>query len=243
MCFTALLAEIKEISEKKRKEDDVLLAIAAGNRRPIIPNLEFEYPDPDIHEDLYQLIKYSCGEVCTTEQLDKVMKIWTTFLEPMLGVPSRPQGAEDTEDVVKAKNHTVKSGAATVGESDLSPGGGATATNPKQSNPSRNGDESIPPEQSSSCRAWPVNGDNGVKEDSHHDAEHIAHKSDHFCNTSQHGKVQVNASMADELSGVGKQDNSNERLVNSNALLASGMEQSNARINIENTAGLQNALN
>ncbi|KAK4598272.1 hypothetical protein RGQ29_015659 [Quercus rubra] len=235
----ALLAEIKEISEKKRKEDDVLLAIAAGNRRPIIPNLEFEYPDPGIHEDLYQLIKYSCGEVCTTEQLDKVMKIWTTFLEPMLGVPSRPQGAEDTEDVVKTKNNAVKTGAASVGEGDLSPGGGgATAVNSKQSNPSRNGDENIPPEQSSSCRAWQVNGDNGVKEDSSLDAERIARKSDTFCGTPQQGKAQVNASMADEISGVSKQDNSNERFVNSNASLVTAVELSNGRTNIENTSGL-----
>lgn len=247
MWFTALLAEIKEISEKKRKEDDVLLAIAAGNRRPIIPNLEFEYPDPDIHEDLYQLIKYSCGEVCTTEQLDKVMKIWTTFLEPMLGVPSRPQGAEDTEDVVKTKNNAVKTGAASVGEGDLSPaagaGAGATAVNSKQSNPSRNGDENIPPEQSSSCRSWQVNGDNGVKEDSSLDAERIARKSDTFCSNPQQGKAQVNASMADEISGVSKQDNSNERFVNSNVSLVTAVELSNGRTNIENTSGLQNAVN
>ncbi|XVE84974.1 hypothetical protein DITRI_Ditri17bG0054700 [Diplodiscus trichospermus] len=159
----ALLVEIREISEKKRKEDDVLLAIAAGNRRPIIPNLEFEYPDPEIHEDLYQLIKYSCGEMCTTEQLDKVMKIWTTFLEPMFGVPSRPQGAEDTEDVVKANNN-VKNGSASVGESEESPGGGAAVMNSKHSNPFRNGDESIAPEQSSSSRYWLLNGDNGIKQ-------------------------------------------------------------------------------
>ena len=82
---TALLDKIKEIREKKRKDDDVL-AIAAGNRRPIIPHMEFEYSDSGIHKDLYQLIKYSCSEVCTTEQRDKVMKIWTTFLEPMLWV-------------------------------------------------------------------------------------------------------------------------------------------------------------
>ncbi|KAM7468597.1 hypothetical protein LguiB_016159 [Lonicera macranthoides] len=85
----ALLTEIKEISEEKSKEDDMLEAFTGGNRRPIIPDLVYEYPDSDIHEDVYQLIKFSCGEVCTTEQLDKVMKIWTTFLEPMLGIPSR----------------------------------------------------------------------------------------------------------------------------------------------------------
>ncbi|TKY58570.1 Paired amphipathic helix protein Sin3 4 [Spatholobus suberectus] len=47
----ALLAEIKEIREKKHKENDVLLAIAAGNRQPIIRHSEFVYPDAEIHED------------------------------------------------------------------------------------------------------------------------------------------------------------------------------------------------
>lgn len=231
----ALLAEIKEISEKKRKEDDVLLAIAAGNRRPIIPNLEFEYPDPDIHEDLYQLIKYSCGEVCTTEQLDKVMKIWTTFLEPMLGVPSRPQGAEDTEDVVKTKTHAVKSAPGSAGESEGSPRAGTTVVNSKQLNLCRNGDESIPPEQSSSCRTWPANGDNGNKEDSSVDVDRA--RKDEPSSAAGHGKLQIHVSTADETSGVNKQDHPSERLGNSNTSHATGVEQSNGR-NVEDTSGL-----
>ncbi|XWS68918.1 hypothetical protein CRYUN_Cryun04dG0134600 [Craigia yunnanensis] len=229
----ALLAEIKEISEKKRKEDDVLLAIAAGNRRHIIPNLEFEYPDPEIHEDLYQLIKYSCGEMCTTEQLDKVMKIWTTFLEPMFGVPSRPQGAEDTEDVVKAKNNTIKNGSASVGESEGSPGDRVVSMDSKHSNPSRSGDEIIPPEQSSSCRSWLLNGDNGVKQDC------VGHKNDSSCDAPQQDRMQqVNPANGDEISGVSKQASSSERLVNSNASLVARVEQSNGRTSIENTSGL-----
>ncbi|XP_028796665.1 paired amphipathic helix protein Sin3-like 4, partial [Neltuma alba] len=211
----ALLAEIKEISEKKHKEDDVLLAIAAGNRRPIIPNLEFEYPDPDIHEDLYQLIKYSCGEVCTTEQLDKVMKIWTTFLEPMLGVPSRPQGAEDTEDVVKAKHNSVKGGTgnASFGGSDSSPVVVANVMNSRQLNTSGNGDESISLEKSNS-------------------------KTETLDYSKRHEATHVNSSMHDEVSVANKQGHSNERLANVNASMASGMEQSNGRTNIDNASGL-----
>ncbi|XP_044489131.1 paired amphipathic helix protein Sin3-like 4 isoform X3 [Mangifera indica] len=233
----AMLAEIKEISEKKRKEDDTLLAIAAGNRRSIVPHLEFEYPDPDIHEDLYQLIKYSCGEMCSIEQLDKVMKIWTTFLEPILGVPPRPQGAEDTEDVVKAKNHPVKSHTASVGDSDGSPDGPATVTNSKRANPSRKGDESIPPEQSSSSRAWLPNGDHGVKEDGS-ETDHTARKSDNFCDSSEQDKVQSNVVMADETSRINKQASINEHLVNTNASPATGADQSNGRTNLENMSGL-----
>ncbi|XP_077222252.1 paired amphipathic helix protein Sin3-like 4 [Tasmannia lanceolata] len=150
----ALLAEIKEINEKKCKEDDVLLAIAPRNSRSIIPNMEFEYTDFDIHEDLYQVIKYSCGEVCTTmEQLDKVMRIWTTFLEPMLGIPPRPHGLEDTDVVVKAKNHVVKSSLAGIGESD---------DIPVEQNPVANGVDGIPVEQPSSCRGRLVNNGESV---------------------------------------------------------------------------------
>lgn len=223
----ALLAEIKEISEKKRKEDDVLLAFAAGNRRPILPNLEYEYLDPEIHEDLYQLIKFSCGEV-TEQQSDKVMKIWTTFFEPMLGVSSRPQGAEDTEDAVKAKNHSSKSG-----DSEGNPiCGGAIVIN-KHSNLSRNGDESIPAEQSSSCRTWLPNGDNGNKENGSPDVDQIPRKGDTSCSTVQHDKMQNNLASADATSIVGKQTTSNERLVNSTTSLPTGAELSNGRTNME----------
>ncbi|KAJ0256288.1 Histone deacetylase interacting domain-containing protein [Hirschfeldia incana] len=127
----ALLAEIKEISEKSRGEDDALLALAAGNRRTVCSNMSFDYPDPDLHEDLYQLIKYSCGEMCSTEQLDMVMKVWTEFLEPMFGVPSRPQVAEDREDAVKTTtNQSLKSGDVSEG----SPQNGANVASSVRSN-------------------------------------------------------------------------------------------------------------
>ncbi|KAJ7953703.1 Paired amphipathic helix protein Sin3-like [Quillaja saponaria] len=233
----ALLVEIKEISEKKRKEDDVLFAIAAGNRRPIIPNLEFEYPDPDIHEDLYQLIKYSCGEVCTTEQLDKVMKIWTIFLEPMLGVPPRPQGAEDTEDAVKAKNNSVKCGTASVAESEGSPGV-AAVMNLKQLNSSRNGDETVLQEQYSSCRPMQTNGDSRINEDFCPDADHSARKNETLCYSGHHSKMHLDASTANEVSEVNKKDDSNERLVYNNTSVTSGTEQSNGITNTEKASGL-----
>ncbi|KAG2322315.1 hypothetical protein Bca4012_056906 [Brassica carinata] len=137
----ALLAEIKEISEKKRGEDGALLALAAGNRRTICSNMSFDYPDPDLHEDLYQLIKYSCGEMCSTEQLDKVMKVWTEFLEPMFGVPSRPQVAEDREDAVKTtSNQNFKSSDASEGSLQ----NGATVASTVRSNgPRKAAGESI----------------------------------------------------------------------------------------------------
>ncbi|KNA15721.1 hypothetical protein SOVF_095600 isoform A [Spinacia oleracea] len=195
----ALLAEVKEISEQKCKEDDVLLAVAAGNRRPIIPHMEFEYPDTELHEDLYQLMKYSCGEVCTAEQLEKVMKIWTAFLEPVLGVPARAQGAEDSEDAIRAKNEASKTDGPATGESDRSPSGGAATRK----------HESSPPEQSSSG--------NHAKDEGYPDAS-----------SSGLHQVRSQSNVIDEF-GLGKQTTSNERLTASNPSLPSGVEQFHGR--------------
>ncbi|XP_077237908.1 paired amphipathic helix protein Sin3-like 3 [Tasmannia lanceolata] len=206
----ALLAEIKEINEKKCKEDDVLLAIAAGNRRPIIPNMEFEYTDLGVHEDLYQVIKYSSSEVCTTmEQLDKVMRIWTTILEPLLGIPPRPLCVEDAEHLLKAENHAVKSSVASIGESDGSLRTNGIITNFKELNPVGNGD-SIPAEQASLCRGTLVNGESVVKDDGYHD----------------------------EISGVNIQAVSNEPTIDSKSdLVANRVEQNLGRTSLEITSG------
>lgn len=215
--MAALLAEIKEISEKKKRED-VLSAIAAGNRQTVTPHLKFEYPDPDIHEDLYQLIKYSCAEVCSTEQVDKVMKIWNTFLEPMLGVTSRPQGAEDTGDVLKATNIQVGKGSpAGVRHSD---GGGSSALNLKQMiNSSKNGDPSQ--EQSANCRNLSVSGGSVEVEDGSHIADHASWRS-------PTAKVQSSA-LTDDTSGASGPSNSTASIAVA--------EQSNGRTGIENSAG------
>ncbi|GJY54291.1 paired amphipathic helix protein Sin3-like protein 2 isoform X3 [Tanacetum coccineum] len=64
-----ILAEIKETKEKSQKDDDVLYNVAVG-------------------------------KVCSTkEQVNQVLKLWTTFLEPMLYVPSRPENFDNVEDV------------------------------------------------------------------------------------------------------------------------------------------------
>lgn len=88
------MAEIKEIKGKGQRDEDLLHSISAGSRHSISPNLEFEYTDGDIHEDAFKVIKYSCEEMCTSkEQMNKVLNLWSTFLEPMLGVPSQPSNS------------------------------------------------------------------------------------------------------------------------------------------------------
>ncbi|KAE9449196.1 hypothetical protein C3L33_18906, partial [Rhododendron williamsianum] len=163
----SLVAEIKEIKEKTQKADDVVLAIAAGSRHPISPHQEFAYSDTDLHEDLQKLIKYSCEEVCTTkEQLNKVMRLWTTFLEPMLGISSWPRSSDVNEDVGTGRHHARGNTNSNSGEGDGSPGPGLLSS--KQSKPLCNGDGNKLPEQANSSKVSLGNGDTAAKDDSFH---------------------------------------------------------------------------
>lgn len=139
------MAEIKEIKEKSQKDEDLLNSIAAGNRHYIMPNLEFEYTDTDIHEDAFKIIKYSCEEICTSrEQLNKILNLWTTFLEPMLGVPSQHCNSR-----VSTKNDGPCG----------SPGPIGGTVNPNQLNPACNGDACKSPDRVHSRNNVLVNGE------------------------------------------------------------------------------------
>lgn len=149
------MAEIKEIKEKSQKDDDVVLSVAAGNRHSIIPNLEFEFTDTNIHEDVFKIVKFSCEEVCTTkEQLNKVLKLWTTFLEPMLRVPSRPDISDGVEDMETSTRVTAKND----GGNDRSPSG-------DNGKPACNGNDSNSPKRVDSNKGILVNGPTLIKED------------------------------------------------------------------------------
>ncbi|CAN6992829.1 unnamed protein product [Brassica oleracea var. botrytis] len=105
----ALVADIKDLKEKSRKEDDVHLSISAGYRQPIVPHYEYEYTDRTIHEDLFKLVQFSCEEICSSkEQISKVLRLWNNFLELMLGVPPRDKGSDSVEDVAETKHHVTR---------------------------------------------------------------------------------------------------------------------------------------
>ncbi|GMI99169.1 SIN3-like 2 [Hibiscus trionum] len=158
----SLLAGIKELKEKNQKEDDVLMASVAGHRQPLAPHLEHEYSDVNIHEDLYKLIEYSCEEMCSTkEQLNRVMRLWTTFLEPMLGVPPRHNGREGTDGAGKVQNPAVNCTA----ESDGSPGADA-AVNSGQLKAISDGEKNRSPELTNSCRNGLTKGEALAREHS-----------------------------------------------------------------------------
>ncbi|GJS36196.1 hypothetical protein Tco_0534578, partial [Tanacetum coccineum] len=106
-----LVAEIKETKEKSRKDDDVLYSVAAG-------------------------------KVCSTkEQVNQVLKLWTTFLELMLYVPSRPENFDNVEYV------EISTCGATTNEGDSDGSLGAnsvTFNNVKQGKLACNGRDPTP---------------------------------------------------------------------------------------------------
>ncbi|VFQ66742.1 unnamed protein product [Cuscuta campestris] len=170
----ALLAEIKEIGEMKCKEDDLLLSVAIGNRLQVVPHLEFTFPDPDIHEDLYELIKFACEEFCTTEQLDKVMKVWTTFVEPMLGFGTHhPQVSNDREFIKMDSNHIAETITGAVGERVRSPANASGCTVINSGLPNnfyKKGDEGPHPKRSISSRVHLADTSGLVKKNDTHTA-------------------------------------------------------------------------
>lgn len=103
---TGLLLEIKEAHELKRREDESILAFACGSRRPLIPDYTFELPEPAVHNDLYNIIKFAADETLSEEQSAKVMAFWTSFIEPFFGV--NPRVLEDSLEVSgKSKGATL----------------------------------------------------------------------------------------------------------------------------------------
>ncbi|RRT77601.1 hypothetical protein B296_00012975 [Ensete ventricosum] len=228
---SALLAEIKEINDKMKKEDDIVLSIAAKNRQPIVPNMEFEYVDLDIHEDLYRIIRYSCGEVCTSlDQLDKVIKLWTTFLEPLVGFQPQNRGAEGMR-YVKPNCHSGKSSIAGLVKSNETPDADGTGAS-KESN----GGENILSEQAASCRTKLTNGDTTVAGNCFHDVGRATHRVGSLRNNPLQRRVQGSAPKADESSGIIVQNVSAEHFAD-NTSVVGRTEESHSRTNLETVSG------
>ena len=57
--------------------------------------MEFIYSDMDIHKDVYQFIRLVSADICLSEQFDKSMKLWTSFVEPFFGLLPQPAARND----------------------------------------------------------------------------------------------------------------------------------------------------
>nr|GEU90786.1 hypothetical protein [Tanacetum cinerariifolium] len=82
--------------------------------------------------------------VAAGKQVNQVLKLWNTFLEPMLYVPSRPKNSNNVEDVEISTCGATRN----KGESDGSPGADSvTFNNVKQGKPACNGDDNVSPKR------------------------------------------------------------------------------------------------
>ncbi|XP_074583786.1 paired amphipathic helix protein Sin3-like 5 [Curcuma longa] len=98
----ALLDECRQVNE--REEDNMLLKSVTGNRHNS-SIMVFEYADGEIHDVLHKIMGYYCGERCNSkDEMDNIMRIWTTFLEPMFGVLTWLQDTESIKE--KEQNST-----------------------------------------------------------------------------------------------------------------------------------------
>ncbi|XP_044505763.1 paired amphipathic helix protein Sin3-like 2 isoform X2 [Mangifera indica] len=239
----SLVAEVKELRENKLAEHNVLSAIAAGHQQPVIPHLEYEYSDLSIHEDLYKLICYSCEEMYSTkEQVNKAMKLWTTFLEPMLGVPSQPNGVDGADSVGKGR-HATNNSASSIVESDGSPvpnscpGPDGTVVNSMQpkSSANVNEDEHTPADLNNISRTNLANGITLAKESSL-DLDRVC-RDDLTSSSLQQEKVRKDVEITDKKYGYSMQLTSGEQAANSNASLAIGAENIHGSTGVEVTSG------
>ncbi|GJX85031.1 paired amphipathic helix protein Sin3-like protein 2 isoform X1 [Tanacetum coccineum] len=119
-----------------------------------------------VWKDIYAKNHYKSldhRKVCSTkEQVNKVLKLWTTFLEPMLYVPSRPENSDNVKDVAISTRGATRN----EGESNRSPGADSvTFNNVKQGKPACNGDDNVSPKRVYSSKVIMVNGGTLPKED------------------------------------------------------------------------------
>lgn len=232
----ALVTEIKEVKETKQKEDEFLLTLAAGSRPFIGPHLEYEYSDVSIHEDLYKLVQYSCKEIYSPEQLNKVMKLYTTFLEPMLGIPSHIYCSKVAEEVKELRNRSTNCGESSTGESDGNSGGDATVINSEQPKSLCSDDGNTLTEALTVRGTSLATGDATTKEDSSRGMGCVS-RDEPISETVQLGKDQKNADAADKICGLNKHVTSIDRDSNMNASLANGAENSHDRTGVEVVSG------
>ncbi|KAH0855338.1 hypothetical protein HID58_013760 [Brassica napus] len=217
----ALVTEIKDLKEKSQEEDDVLLSVAAGHRQPIIPHFEYEYLDRTIHEDLFKLVQFSCEEICSTkEQIGKVLRLWKSFLEMMLGVPPRAKGSNSVEDAVETKHH----GALTSGDVNVS----SDSTNLvlRQLNFAANGDEYASSGVSKHGAIGLLKRDSSAKENCK-DGD-PANKDGATCSSVKPQKDQENGNGTDKRSG-----DVDDRV----ATFLSGVENNNGKVGSGDSSG------
>lgn len=90
----AMLSEIRDIVEKRKAADGTADAPAAAPTiAPPTPDLQLPYNDRAVHDDVFQVMKYSLEESLAADVAQKCLDFWYAFVEPFFGLPPRPKEA------------------------------------------------------------------------------------------------------------------------------------------------------
>jgi len=155
------------------------------------------------------------------------MRIWTTFLEPILGIQHRGHGTEDA-GMVKAKSRTRKVSLACGEKRNNATSNGTVAVKPA------NGDENIIKECVQPPRAIFVNEATADAQDCSHEGEQTLSRDEDLPNAAMHGRVQNTSSAADKV--VTAQNISTKGSVGNTDL--STTEKNQCRANMDLVPGL-----
>mmetsp|Transcript_2091 Transcript_2091/g.7479 ORF Transcript_2091/g.7479 Transcript_2091/m.7479 type:complete len:1018 (-) Transcript_2091:188-3241(-) len=103
-----LLAEIKDIAEQKKRENENVEAAATG-KRPIESDLVLDYPDLELMQDMHGLLRHVAEEQLSSEQAERTIKFYSMHIEPFLGLVKKSKeirssvndGDQEMEDAEK----------------------------------------------------------------------------------------------------------------------------------------------
>jgi len=93
----ALLAGLREGWEARRGVGGAAAAAAAAAAALApaaapapAPDLVLDFKDVAMHEDVFAIVKAACAEVLSVDGAARALRLWARFVEPLLGLPARP---------------------------------------------------------------------------------------------------------------------------------------------------------
>lgn len=95
----SMLNDIREIADKRRNEDDGLLAVsaAADFSSRLHADLTYDFKDRDVHEDVYIILRDACKEMMTADVATKTLAFYTGLVEHFFSLDKRALEKVDAE--------------------------------------------------------------------------------------------------------------------------------------------------
>ena len=144
-----LASEIRDISEKKRKDD--FMSVSSLKKRTAPPDLAYPFRDITVMYEVCEVVKYCASESLNDDSYDKAIKVYESVVEEIFGVSAtersqylKQSNSEGLRFDKNAKEDSVNSGAKddneAQGETGDVPDGDETAGKEAITNQEQNSD-------------------------------------------------------------------------------------------------------